>query len=435
MVLSMRAILILVVTAGCGESLFDANGSGDGGTGDGGPDGSVPSTCPATCIADAAADFDGQAGGAGNRWRYLDDRRNRTWVAMTPSADAMVGADPNNTITTCAAQPTSPACASLPGALLVSTAGATSAADPALEVTTTTNEVVQVTLRVHVPTGSPEHVIRMYRNSREDVLFTATAGPGVTFDRAITVDALAGDRFLVAFAPQTMGARDIGVQLFVNGTGAVFPSKCQLAMTFAAASGNNIDNLCGGDLAYNDYNAAEIPPVLGAGPFPEQGQAADITPDRYYVGTELLERNDDTTVQLWVKHDMLVDPYGAWVFSDEDLNAGGGLGMVIYDATGPVRSLEVSTCTNPGSPLTFASEAVAYPNDAMWHFIRVTHTAGMVNICIDGKKLGMFAAPAGSLVSTFEPRIGRNVIWTPSGAFLDGSVDDVRVFTGALPCD
>jgi len=65
--------------------------------------------------------------------------------------------------------------------------------------------------------------VRIYRNSREDVLVTATAMPGVALDREITVDALAGDRFLVALAPEAMGAGNVAVQLFVNNTGAVFP--------------------------------------------------------------------------------------------------------------------------------------------------------------------------------------------------------------------
>jgi hypothetical protein len=32
------------------------------------------------------------------------------------------------------------------------------------------------------------------------------------------------------------------------------------------------------------------------------------------------------------------------------------------------------------------------------------------------------------------PYLGKNVVWTPAGQFFDGNIDDVRVFTGALPC-
>lgn len=436
----IRFALALVTLAGCGQSLFDSRGDTDGGTGDGGGDGPVASTCPAGCIGDAAADFDGSPAGSTGRWRYLDDRRTRAWTAMTAAGNVFTGADPRNKITTCAQEPSAAACGELAGALLVSSGGATSAADPALEYTVAANEVIQLTLRVHVPTGTLAQIVRIYRNSREDVLTTATAMPGVTLDQAVTLDALAGDRFLVALAPDAMGATSVAVQLFVNTTGAVFPSKCQLAMSFSAAIGNDVDNLCGADLTYNDYTLTTEPvqPTLAAGPYSELGMAADITPDHYYKGTALLDRTGDSTIQMWVKHDALVDPYGAWIVSDEDLNNGGGLGAVIYDAGGSVRSLDVVTCTCTGPPCnspTFAIETVPYPADGAWHFLRLTHTGGTVNICIDGRKVGDFAVPATDLVSTFSPRLGRNVVWNPSGAFFDGSIDDVRAFTTALACE
>jgi hypothetical protein len=41
----------------------------------------------------------------------------------------------------------------------------------------------------------------------------------------------------------------------------------------------------------------------------------------------------------------------------------------------------------------------------------------------------------GKLASSYAPRMARNVVWTPAGAFMDGHLDDVRVFNTALPCD
>jgi hypothetical protein len=441
-----RIGLLLIALAGCGQSLFDSRGDIDGGPGGGdggdggGTDGPVASSCPAGCIGDAAADFDGSPAGSTGRWRYLDDRRTRAWTAMTASGNVFTGADPNNKITTCAEEPTAAACGQLPGALVVSSAGATSGADPALEYTVAANNVIQLTLRVHVPTGTPAQIVRIYRNSREDVLTTATAMPGVTLDRAVTLDALAGDRFLVALAPDAMGAANVAVQLFVNTTGAVFPSKCQLALNFSVATGTSVDNLCGADLNYNDDTLApaaeEVPPVLGAGPFTEHGQAADIAPDHYYLGTGLLDRTGDSTIQMWVKHDALVSSYGAWIFSDEDLNSSGGLGAVIYDPGPGGLNLDVVSCVDASlNPCPVAIDTVPYPTDRAWHFLRVTHSGGMVKICLDGRKLGEFAVPATKLISTFPPHIGRNVRWSPQGAFFDGSLDDVRAFTTALACE
>jgi hypothetical protein len=93
------------------------------------PDAALGSTCPSPCVADLAGDF----GKPQSPWRYLEDHRHRTWTAMTPTADGLVGADAANAITSCAHRDAA-ACAVLPGALLISSAGATSAADPAVEL-------------------------------------------------------------------------------------------------------------------------------------------------------------------------------------------------------------------------------------------------------------------------------------------------------------
>lgn len=437
----IRSGLLVFALAGCGQSLFDSRGDTDGGTGGDGGDGDAPAalTCPTPCIADVAADFDGTPGGTGNRWRYLDDRRNRTWVPMTPDAGSMVGADPNNKISTCAMQPGAAGCAALPGALLISSAGMQSMADPAIELTVAADEVIQVTLRVHVPVGAPAQIIRIYRNSREDVLATALAMTGVTLDRTIPIDALAGDRLLVAIAPAGVGAADVALHLFVNATGAVFPSNCQLALSFSAVSTANvnaIDDRCGtADAAFRNWTAnMEIPPQLAAGPFPEQGMAADIPSDLYYLGVGTVPRTGDTTTQMWVRHDAFVDGNSAWIFSDEDLDAGGGLGIGIYDNAG-VRMLEAVTCTDPGNPLMFARTSGVWPATGGWHFIRVTHTNGMVALCLDGKRVGSFAAPTGSLRTTYAPRFGRNSFGLPTGAWFDGGLDDIRLFNTALPCE
>ncbi|MEJ7604250.1 MAG: LamG domain-containing protein, partial [Kofleriaceae bacterium] len=378
----------------------------------------------------AAADYDPD----GTRWHYLEDQRNRTWTPMTPDGGGVIGTDPANAITTCRAQPSAPACAALPGALLISTAGSTSAADPAIAFTSPTPQVIQLSVRVHVASDAgAEQRVRIYRNSREDELFTGTAVEGTTFEHSLTVDALPDDRFFLALAPAAGGAAQVAAHFYINGTGAAFPSTCQLAVGFGAATGNTVDNACGPDVTHNDYMAGmPVPPVLGPGPYPELGQAADLTAEKYYETANVLDKAGDTTVQLWVKHDAVVDVYGAWLFSDLDLDATGGLGIVIYDQSG--LRMEVTTCTAAG-PLMFAGEDVAYPADAAWHFIRVVHTAGNVAICLDGTRVASFPTATGKLTSTFHPYIGKNVRWTPAGAFTDASIDDVRVLSTALPCN
>ena len=432
MVLARVLVAALALTA-CKQSLFDSHGDDTTGDGAGSGDTMVPTSCPATCLADAAADFDGTAGGTGNHWAYLEDQRNRQWAPMTPQGGLVVGADANNKIGKCAGSSPS-ACSELPGALLVSTAGATSGADPSLAFTAGMNQMIQLSVRVHVPSGAAMQQVRLYRNSREDSLYTGIAMPGMTLEQAVTVDALAGDRFLLAFAPPAMGAADIGVQFFVSATGAAFPATCQLALSFSAASGNTVANACGAVYTSKDYNTGAVAPALAAGPFVELGKAADIVPDKYYEGADVLVKTGDTTTQLWVRHDQFVPSYAGFTITDEDLDQGGGLGIGLFETSGGTPDIEIATCTDP-NVLTFAFADAPWPNDHLWHFVRVVHTAGQVRLCVDGVRVASFAAPAGQLKSTFHPYIGRNVVWTPSGAFFDGGIDDVRVFTGALPCE
>ena len=433
------AVLGLVVLIGCSSSLFDANGTpggpggGDGGAGNDSGSGVVPSSCPEPCFADAAGNFDGSPGGTGGHWRYLDDRRDRTWTAMTASATAMTGAVPGNSITTCAAKPTAPACQALPGALLVSSAGATSLADPAIEVTApATAQVIKLSVRAFVPSGDDQK-IRVYRNSREDVLFTGTAVAGTAFGQTVTLDALPGDRFLVAVAPSAKGATDVGLHVFVNPTGAVFPAACQVAVSFAAAAGNTVDNLCGHDFTHRLFDGnMDTAPVLAAGPFNELGSAGDFTSDNYFLGTDPLDKSGDTTLQFWVKHRAFVPLYdGAWVFSDLDINSANGEGLGVVIANNFPTVLEVTACTT--GPECFKD--IPYPTDGSWQFVRVVHTNGNVNVCLNGVRKTSFAAAAGKLQSTFPPHFGNNLQWSPQGAFFDGEIDDVRVLTGALPCD
>lgn len=407
----LRCALLVFATA-CSQSLFSNGGDRDGGGGEQ----AVATTCTAPCVGDAAADF------GDPKWRYLEDNKNRTWTPMTANGAGVVGTSPANTIAKCTG--TEGACGALPGALRVSSGGT---ADPAVELTLPANQVVQVSIKVAVPAGAAAQTVRLYRNSREDSLATADAQPGQTYEAAITIDGLANDRILVSIG----GGAEVALQMFVSGTGATFPANCQVALDFTTTT---LDNLCGGDFTSENYTTSMPEPVvLAAGPFPEQGMAADLALDKYYKGTNLLVKNADTTTQFWVRYDGPVGGGDAWVFSDLDLNETGGLGIVIFENGG--RMMEVTTCTGAGNPLEFKGDMTPYPTDSAWHFVRVVQKGALVNVCLDGEKKFTFAAPAGSLESSFRPHIGRNVVWTPAGAFTDAGIDDLRVLTGALPCD
>jgi len=419
--------LPLLLAAACSQSLFENPGGGGGGD---------ALTCQDPCIADAAGDFDGSPNGTSGRWRYLEDTRNRAWAAMTLNADnEMVGGDAANKITTCADNPDAAACAALPDALLVSTSGATAAADPALEFTAQANGVIQLDVHAFVDADNPDQVIRIYRNAREDAVFTGVAAADSQLDETLTYDALAGDRFLVAVAPSGLGASDVALHVFVSETGQVFPSACQLALEFNTAAGAGVDNQCGMAFTDNDFTTGMIAPSLGGPAFPELGMGGEIAPNQFWAGGDQLDKSGDFTVQLWVRVDAYDGINSAWAFTDYDLDSGGGVGVVFYnDAAASQDVMEVSTCTNP-NPLMFLGDRTPFPFDGSWHHVRVVHAADTVTTCLDGARVMSFPLPAGKLNSNFKPQLGKNQQWTPQGAFFDGAIDDVRVFSYALPCE
>jgi len=434
-------VLGLLLLGGCGRLLFDPHG------GDGGADsGTVPSTCPGGCLGDAATDFNGASGGAGNHWRYLEDHRDRSWAPMAMIPAEMVGTDPANRITTCTARPTAPACSALPGALLMSSAGSQSSADPAIEFTAPTNQVIQLSLHAFVPGGAADQLIRLYRNSREDVLFTGTATPGATLAHAITLDALAGDRFLVAVAPVAGGATDVGLQLFVNATGAPFPSTCQLALPFTSTSGATTTDQCHGAVfTHSTYTPNPSPGsvsptavVLGNGPFPEQGRAVDIKPTDFLQArlSDVLDWSHDVTVQFWVQQRQ-GSALGQWLYSDLDPDFGGGVAVSLL-GSGSV-SIDVTACTDPTPNMVKLGDAyLAYPTTSTWQFVRVVRTGATVSVCLNGQRMASLPVNP-NLPSTFKtynpPNLGADASQGPRSAIFDGLLDDVRTITGALPCN
>lgn len=420
---------------GCRQSLFDAHGEVAGT----GADAQVTERCPAPCLGDSGGDFDGSPNGLTGRWRYVEDRRNRTWEPMTAVDGGFVGADPANTIRRCAPNSNAEACQALPGALLLSTSGTAAPADPAIEFTAETNQTIELQLGVHIPAGGFAQTIRIYRNSREDVLLTDTAGSGTTLRHAITLDALAGDRFLVAVEPPALGQPDIAVQLHVVGANATFPTTCQLAIAFSTLSGLTTENVCNSDNALTakyDSATGTPAPALTNGPFPELGKAANIAEHNFYSGTQVLTRPGDVTVDLWVKHTALVDPdTNAWLYSDlnADRGKGGGIGMLIYSFQSKLRLRTETVYTSVGVVPVYVD--IDFPLDQQWHFVRAVHKIdGPINVCLDGAFKGMVMA-SGSLRPFSVPFVGQNAVLPENSAAFIGAIDDLRVFNTALPCD
>jgi Concanavalin A-like lectin/glucanases superfamily len=414
-----------LVATGCKEQSLFAEDEGE----NGGP-GPVGSTCPSQCLGDAARDFDGTAAGAGGHWRYLDDNRDRTWTAMTIDGPRMQGADPTRAISVCTDKSTAPACVALPKALLISSTGSTAPADPAIEFKFDTNQTVQVGVRAFVPDGADLQQILVYRNSREDLIYAGSALPGDLFERSLEVDVIPGDRLLVSLAPSAGGATDVGLELFLSNTGAT--SRCQVAVDFEQASGNTVPAQCGGAFTYFEYEPTQVeqPPVLAAGPYPELGKAASIPTNHFFKGVDLLDKTGDFTLQYWMRVNELDSIYDGWAVSDLDLDNGGGIGNAIY------QRAEVRLDTTIGTTdATYVGANVEFPNLGKWQFVRVVHADGKVSTCLNGKRVTSFDLAAGKLKSNFPLHLGKNVRWSPQVAAFIGSLDDVRAFSAALPCE
>ncbi len=436
MVLIRLGWLCVLACAACSQSLFDAHGPGPGGGGDDGGN-TGPATCNAPCLADAAVDFDGSATGKTKMWRYLDDHRDRTWTAMAASSTKMTGVDPANHITTCAANPSTAACAMLPDALLVSSSGTASAADPAIEFTAPAKQVIELTVKAFMASGG-DQTIRLYRNGRPDALFTGVAVAGKPLEQTITVDALAKDRFLVAMAPMAAGASDVAIQFIASSAGMLFPQTCLLAVGFAGATGNAVSDLCQSiSFTHFDKMFNATPVVLGDDPFGQKNAAADIALGTDYEPTQPLAQNTALTLQLWARQ-RAAPPGGEdlWLASDIDLNndsAYGGLGIGIsrfgmLDAQSPLMLV--------GNTIDVADALTPWPGAGDWHFVRAVQTGGNLILCLDGKRKASVAVPDGHL-NTVEPLLlGRSKFGIPAGeSFFDGNLADVRMFKGALPCE
>lgn len=435
MVLIRRSVVLgALLLAGCSESLFGAHHGGRPADA-GGSDSDVPGVCTAPCVADAGAEFDGTAGGMRNHWRYLDDGRSpqRTWSVMAVGNGEMIGAGENR-ITSCALHPEAPACTALPGALLVSSTGATSGSDPAIEFKAPTGQVLQLSLHAFVPAGD-DQTIRLYRNSREDVLFTGTAAAGTTLADEITVDALPGDRLLVAVAPTDKGATLVGLQLFISAANKAFPSTCQLALRFDDLPvGNSVtDLLCSqGVFTHTSSAGTSTPLTLGPAPFVELGGSGILPATTYlhdFVGSKFFDYSEDVTVQLWVNLTSFVNAGRASVFSDLGA-AGAGIELAILPGSPDMVMATTRTTTS-----TLVQATGAYPPTGSWHFLRVVRTAANLRVCVDGSlAANMNAAPVLAAAQHL-PDLGKDLQLPSNQASLDGTIDDVRVITGALPCN
>lgn len=448
--LALALLAALAAATACSHSLFDNRpGGGPGSGNDAGSDGPpIPVSCPDGCLGDAAADFDGSDTGTTHVWRYLEDQ-GRSWKPMTLSNSTMVGQiDAANRITTCKIQNVAPACTGLRDALLMSS-GADSPIDPAIEFTTPrplSPQALQLTLHAYPASGGGDQTIRIYRNSREDLLFTSPLTAKHPVDQAILVDALPGDRFLVAISG-TEAASEVALQFYVNATGQPFPTSCQLALSFTGVdtmTTTTVPDPCSPyTFTSHVFTTSGPTPIImptpflpGPGPYPEQMPGISVGQGKFLrrdgAGPmNALDWSHDVTVQLWAQPTTL-GGLDAFLFADFDIDSCGGVELSVGAGGGLGPHITLHGCTDPKTKADNTITA-AFPPDSAWHFVRVVHNAAEFDLCIDGLYVANLPVQPGAMLSTNPPDLGKPVV-DDQGALYVGGFDDVRVFTGALPC-
>jgi len=437
MVLS-RVLCVLLLVAGCRQSLFDSHGGGGGGGDGGGDDGGgggdggidVPEKCPDVgCIADAARDYTGMQGGANAHWRYLEDNRRYVWTTMLQNNGGFAGAaEPANRVDPC--DDSSAGCRALPSALLVSASGMLQ--DPAIEYRHLfADKFLQLAVRVRVDSGDVR--VRLYRNTREDVLFTGSAGADQTTGGAVNVDALRLDRFFLALEPVGAVPVRAAVQIFVIDVEpqTTFPKTCRLAVTFSSFNGNFATNACASnnDLLHRQANMAAAP-IKVADVLGQPMSSGYVEPQNNYRGMLPLSRTNAFTVQFWILPNAPPDPLG-WLYSDLDQDSGGGFAVRFHNDVNPTKLEAVVMST--AVPPTPVIQGTDYTVTSTWHFFRVTHAGDTVKICVDGTRLATLSLP-GPNPTAQPPNLAKNGIYDDIN-FYSGAIDEVRVFADVLPCD
>ena len=114
--------------------------------------------------------------------------------------------------------------------------------------------------------------------------------------------------------------------------------------------------------------------------------------------------------------------------------APGGLAIAIGGTT-PMLQASTGTVSTP-TTIDTADALTPWPGTGDWHFVRVVQTGGNLNLCLDGKQKASVPVPDGQLKTVEALFLARNKFGIPAGeSFFDGSLADVRMFKGALPCE
>ncbi len=456
--------LIAIVGAGCNQSLFDSNpgdpddgdqtdgedgedgGDGDGGDvdagGDGGSDAAPIAECPAPCAGDAFADFSDEQGGANGRWSYLVDldAPNGADYGELPFAtwdgiDAWSAGDGGPAIASCRDQ-TDAACAGLSDFVLL-VPGPVGGQRPSLSFRAPETATYRLSGAVRAAEGAAQDVpvqLVVSRAGRHDALAVQSirTSPEETALAAL-VPAIVGDEIVVTIG-SAEEAPPVGVRVFltrVDGGDDAFPGSCQLAARFDADSAL-VEGCRAADIRnFTDGKDPKALSVPGPGPSERLGDGRVLVESQFLiVGNSPMDYSGDFTVQFWARLGEGVPSFDTLVFADFDSAVDGGLGFILGN-----DETSVDACfMRRDLDNTFTCVSDERPTDGLWHFWRVVRSTADETFvfCIDGVERGRVPVDGASdMTSDIEPNLGRNPF---SGASFVGSLDEVRVFSEALPC-
>jgi hypothetical protein len=277
--------------------------------------------------------------------------------------------------------------------------------------------------------GAAPQEIRVYRNTRADLLYHSIVDPGEETPLDLSIDVLAGDRLYIAVSESLAGEREpvaIAAQLSPAGR------FCPFALRFDEVTTPALLEECGG----RTYTARRITsssvgsvirPMTVPSVIAPHGTAIRFNKGDYLLpGEGSLDYSGSVSVQWWMR---FPEP-GEFALNDEtvvfsDTDDTGALGLdVVVSTDGRVKPLF------DGESSLFVSLS-----DHEWHHFRFVRDAdaNMMYVCRDGHYIASRYLPATNVTSNHLPYIGHDGgLLAP---YFNGVLDDIRVVYRALPCE